>query len=72
MFTLTLRNGCYGCPFQSRASDYDRYCGGKTVATNGGTWRLPPESIVDNVQSKRPEWCPLPIVVEAELPSTPR
>jgi len=58
-----LRHGCYGCPFVSRASEDDRYCGAKTVATHGGTWRLPPVSCVDGAGNTEPHWCPLPVVV---------
>lgn len=63
---LLLRNGCYGCPFVSRASEESRYCSAKTVATHGGVWQLPPESCIDGVGNRSPDWCPLPVIVQRE------
>jgi hypothetical protein len=67
MKKIALHNGCYGCPFLSRMTKTEWYCGAKTVLTNGESWKLPPESSVVGEKNKSPEWCPLPVVIEGDL-----
>lgn len=69
---ITLSYGCLGCPFVSKANEDQWYCGAKTVLTNGKTWRLPSESSVGNRENRRPEWCPLPVMLVHAPQGDPR